>query len=316
MNHRIERHVSTLARWSQHIAVLSLQLLLLTLLLHRFATLETPVAMNLFIACMAGGAIAILLAIAAWVQIWRDGSKGAVRSAFAIFLSLIIFAYPAWIIPIILELPLINDVSTDTDRPPTFHTLGAERQPGANPIAYPGPSFAKQQAIAYPDIRPMFLERSNAEAFEFVQEAVRKLKWNIAQQRSPDSEGITGRIEAVDKSLFLGLADDVVIRVTGDSTVARIDVRSASRYGQHDLGRNADRIRSLMAEINNRMVEGDKAAAKKLKARFKAEQKKKKELAEARRKKAARARISTQRARARKKRRQRIIRNQGPYIPF
>jgi hypothetical protein len=49
--------------------------------------------------------------------------------------------------------------------------------------------------------------------------------------------------------LLLGFYDDVVIRVEGDEERARIDIRSASRYGSHDLGRNADRIRQILKEI-------------------------------------------------------------------
>ena len=39
----------------------------------------------------------------------------------------------------------------------------------------------------------------------------------------------------------------------GDDEHARIDVRSASRYGRHDLGRNADRVRQILKEIVVRM---------------------------------------------------------------
>jgi hypothetical protein len=56
-------------------------------------------------------------------------------------------------------------------------------------------------------------------------------------------------LEAVDRTLILGFYDDVAIRVAGNDEQARIDVRSASRYGRHDLGRNADRVRQILKEI-------------------------------------------------------------------
>jgi hypothetical protein len=37
--------------------------------------------------------------------------------------------------------------------------------------------------------------------------------------------------------------------VAGTEQHARVDVRSASRYGGHDLGRNADRVRVILKEI-------------------------------------------------------------------
>ena len=48
----------------------------------------------------------------------------------------------------------------------------------------------------------------------------------------------------------MGFRDDVVIRVRPAPDGARVDVRSASRYGRHDLGTNAARIRSLLDDID------------------------------------------------------------------
>jgi uncharacterized protein DUF1499 len=43
------------------------------------------------------------------------------------------------------------------------------------------------------------------------------------------------------------------VRPDGDG--ARIDVRSASRYGRHDFGTNAARVRSLLEDIDTRLGE-------------------------------------------------------------
>ena len=125
---------------------------------------------------------------------------------------------------------------------------------GANPVAYPGAAFAAAQAAAYPDIKPIEINRSADEAFELAADAIRRLKMNIVRQDPPDLEtGRPGIIEVVDRTLILGFYDDVVIRVAGNDEHARIDVRSASRYGRHDLGRNAERVRQILKEIVVRM---------------------------------------------------------------
>ena len=54
-------------------------------------------------------------------------------------------------------------------------------------------------------------------------------------------------------TMILGFSDDVSIRVTGDDGASRVDIRSASRYGRHDLGRNVERVRALMREIVGRL---------------------------------------------------------------
>src|SRR5262249_11973650 len=60
-----------------------------------------------------------------------------------------------------------------------------------------------------------------------------------------------GIIEAVARTPMLGFRDDVVVRIRSTIDGARIDVRSASRYGRHDLGTNAKRVRSLIEDIDD-----------------------------------------------------------------
>ena len=74
----------------------------------------------------------------------------------------------------------------------------------------------------------------------------------------PDVSTGIGRIEATDQSLVMGFTDDVVVQVKGDDTRAQIDVRSVSRYGMHDLGANAARIRALFEEITTTLEKGEK----------------------------------------------------------
>jgi uncharacterized protein (DUF1499 family) len=60
-----------------------------------------------------------------------------------------------------------------------------------------------------------------------------------------------GRLEAIDRTFLLRLPDDVTVRLRPRADGTRIDVRSASRIGTHDLGQNARRIRAYLDEISN-----------------------------------------------------------------
>ena len=60
-----------------------------------------------------------------------------------------------------------------------------------------------------------------------------------------------GRLDAVDRTFLLRLADDITVRIRPRADGARIDVRSASRIGRHDLGANAARIRRFLEELSN-----------------------------------------------------------------
>jgi uncharacterized protein (DUF1499 family) len=148
--------------------------------------------------------------------------------------------------------------------PPLFVTLAKARWVGSNPVDYPSEKFAAIQQRAYPDLKTMPLERSREEAFELVGEAVRKLRMEIVREEEPaETNGGAGSIEAVDRTLIMGFYDDVSIRVEGDEERARIDLRSASRFGRSDFGHNAERLRLLMREIVARLEATVPAAGEK-----------------------------------------------------
>jgi hypothetical protein len=83
---------------------------------------------------------------------------------------------------------------------------------------------------------------------------VRRLKWSVVVEEPPmtGKDAAPGLIEATEQTLLLGFTDDIVIRIEGGPTHAKIDARSASRYGSIDLGQNAARLRRLFAEIRAR----------------------------------------------------------------
>jgi hypothetical protein len=58
-----------------------------------------------------------------------------------------------------------------------------------------------------------------------------------------------GRIEASQRSRWMGFTDDIVVR-TPVSSGSRIDLRSSSRYGRSDFGVNADRIRAYLTALH------------------------------------------------------------------
>jgi uncharacterized protein (DUF1499 family) len=78
---------------------------------------------------------------------------------------------------------------------------------------------------------------------------VEKRGWRVLDSVSPRGGERDGRIEAVALTPVMGFREDVVIRVRTSDKGVRIDMRSASRYGEHDFGSNAARIESFMADF-------------------------------------------------------------------
>jgi uncharacterized protein (DUF1499 family) len=236
-------------------ALFFVQLLILTVLLHRFGTLATPAAMNLMAVSIGGLFLAIIVAVIGLVRIWFGGQIGAAQAFTGIAIALVGLAVPLFFLSQYFLLPQLNDIQT-TRQAMEFKQLAAMRPADANRIVEPDLAAAEEREKAYPDIRPMELERSGTETFDIVHEAVKRLGWTIVLNEPPAEE--PGRIEATNRTMIMGYTDDALIRVTGDDTHAFIDVRSASRYGMHDLGANAEHIRELFAEVKAALEKGEK----------------------------------------------------------
>lgn len=254
MDDRASQTILPSARWANRFAQFFACLLLLAIPLHRFGGLSTPVALNAFAVALGGALIALLLGLYALIRIWVRGEGGAFRASFAVLVGLTMLAWPIAFYALHMRLPKISDVATDTTSPPQFVALAAKRASGANPIAYPGAATAQLQQAAYPDLRTFIIDRSVEEAFDLVEEAVRRLRWKPIVAEPPSLRPAkAGVIELSEQTLIVGFTDDVVIRVEGSNTRARVDVRSASRYGAFDFGQNAARIRRFLVELQTRV---------------------------------------------------------------
>ena len=238
--------MSRLATWSGRFALFALAVAVLSIIIVRSGILEIGPALATFAAALVFAALAVVLAFAAFVVIWRQGLTGLGRALVGLVLGLLLLAYPVYLGAVAFKLPEINDITTDPANPPAFDVLARLRPRGTSD--YPGAKTAALQRAAYPDIAPLQEDASAAVSYRMALAVVTKRKWVIVDARPPAPRR-DGVIEAVSRTLIMGFRDDVVIRVraTGDSS--RIDIRSASRYGKHDFGVNAARVRALLVDI-------------------------------------------------------------------
>jgi len=245
------------AVWARRIALFFVQLLILTVLLHRFASLSTPAAINLLVVSLAGLLIAIAIAVGSLIRIWFGGQSGASHAVAAVFIACLGLALPGYYLAKAARLPMLTDVQTSPDEPLEFTTLNTMRPANAIPLKDPTPTQIDAQDDAYPDLDAMTLERSAPEVFSIVHEAVDRLGWDIVVNEPP-GETCIGHIEATARSLIMGFTNDVVIQIKGDDAHAQIDARSVSRYGMTDFGANAKYIRKLFAEVSAALEKGEK----------------------------------------------------------
>ncbi len=243
MSNRSSFRKSKLADWGFRLSVVSAHIVVFTVIFHRFAGQSTAVALNLLQIGFVGAFVALIISLIGAVQIWNRLLSGFGKAVFGVFLSLLVLAWPLSQLPRYLISPPIYDVSTDLTSPPPFQDLVAKREFGSNST-----DFVKQATFAE-DVRPLRIKKSGQDAFDLVRQLVLKRKWELVAIKPLDKNTNVGYIEAVDYSYILAVPDDIVLRIKAKGKETILDMRSASRYGSFDLGRNQQRIQNFFNDL-------------------------------------------------------------------
>lgn len=141
--------------------------------------------------------------------------------------------------------PRANDITTDTENPPTLSAMLPLRvEPRVNPPAYPGEAMAKIQHNAYPDIQPAHLALPPVQAFAKALGVVKDMGVTVVY-----ADAKSGTIEGYQRTFWYGFTDDIVVRVESDGDGSKIDIRSKARLGRGDFGVNAKRVRLFLARL-------------------------------------------------------------------
>ncbi|MDP5033064.1 MAG: DUF1499 domain-containing protein [Paraglaciecola sp.] len=231
------------------VALLSLLAILLVALpgpLYKHQILElAPAFAALRYAVYVGIAALVLLLVQ--IIFMRKNISWPVTAISAVF-AIVAIALPVSMMGKAKSVPPIHDISTDLVNPPNFVAIAALRADAPNPAEYAGEETAKQQREAYPELITEIYQQSSEQLFEVAQAAVNDLGWTLV-----NANKAAGLIEATDETTWFGFKDDVVIRISNTGEERFLDVRSKSRVGKSDLGKNAERIHTLLDAINAKL---------------------------------------------------------------
>jgi uncharacterized protein (DUF1499 family) len=238
-----------IAAYSAHIAailfVLSLALMLAAPLGYRLRLWSAVTALTKVVAL---GLVGAALALAGAILSLATGGWAVGPGTTAMLVGIVVISAVAVLLPLraksIAEKAPIRDITTDIADPPALRALLPARRADGADGAYPGAATAAIQRTCYPDLAPLRLGMPPADAFARALAAAKAMGWTIAAEESAQ-----GRIEAYDKTMWFGFIDDVVIRLTPEGGGTRVDLRSVSRVGISDLGKNAQRIRAYMETL-------------------------------------------------------------------
>ena len=195
----------------------------------------------------AGIAALILLALQV---IFKRKTVTLGSTVIALLLSAIAIAMPLSMMNKGKSVPPIHDISTDLINPPKFVAIAPLRADAPNPVEYAGAEAAKQQRDAYPDLKTLSYTQSKSELIKATEQAINNLGWDLV-----NSDVDKGIVEATDSTMWFGFKDDVVVRVTDNGNERLLDIRSKSRVGGSDLGKNSERIHDFINELDGVLEE-------------------------------------------------------------
>ena len=211
--------------------------------LYKYGIVDLGTAFTGFKFGVFAGIAALILLVLQMIFKRKTVTLGS--TVIALLLSAIAIAMPLSMMNKGKSVPPIHDISTDLINPPKFVAIAPLRADAPNPVEYAGAEAAKQQRDAYPDLQTLTYTQSKSELVKATEQAINNLGWDLV-----NSDVDKGIVEATDSTMWFGFKDDVVVRVTDNGSERLLDIRSKSRVGGSDLGKNAERIHNFINELD------------------------------------------------------------------
>ena len=242
---RIEIRKIRLANYARTAGALSVPVLVLAGLANRSDLMPFYAVLPALIFGFLLAIGAFVMAVFAMTTIWQKGGRGAGSAVAGAIYALPGVLLAGMAIFAIIAYPRIADVTTDADDPPQFRVLHPDSasadgagQGGGRPVEIVGIAAR---------LYPVGIDEVGAA----IANIVAGRGWSVALNSAPAGEDGAIRIEASAKTLLFAFRDDVAIRLIDTADGTRVDMRSASRWGRHDLGQNGRRIRAFMGDLDS-----------------------------------------------------------------
>lgn len=179
---RYDRPVSRSAFMARRLGLLSLGMLVVALLLHRFGPLKTPEFVLLVCICAVPALMAVPLAAIALLRLWTIGALGGVAAVWALIYAIVPLALPGYAIYLYQKMPQLTEVSTDLADPPKWVSDPTSDQRFLPRLA-PGARAADLQLKAYPGLNGRRYEGAIDRVYEAVQKVADENRLTVTATR-------------------------------------------------------------------------------------------------------------------------------------
>ncbi|MGB3538548.1 MAG: DUF1499 domain-containing protein [Mesorhizobium sp.] len=260
MNEYPERQTSKAAGWSRRTGVFSAVLLATVWVGHHYELVETTVFLWVLGIVALLAALALLFAGFAFSRLWNFGDRGGHDLTVGALMAVLVLVPYGVVAYRITGTPPLRDISTDLEDPPVLGTAVA-RTRDMNVLTPPTPGEQRLQTQNYPLVTGRSYNLPLDDVVDAVDAVMKRQGWKLVLPLPAGDGQSEVTIDAVAKSFALELPADVAIRVRDDGDMTLVDMRSASRYGRHDLGDDAARIVAFLAELDQEIAVQEGTAA-------------------------------------------------------
>lgn len=195
--------------------------------------------------------LAALIGFAALVFALLKLSRSPKQDTKPLIITLVSTAFPLFVLGnSIMQaqgVPMIHDISTDTSNVPALVAAQSARVDGDHGVEYEGAELAAVQMQAYPYIKPLTLKMAPMDALTKAKAIAVKNGWELL---AINDNQLPFTLEAVATSTLFAFKDDIVVRIAAQEGGSQVDMRSMSRQGKSDLGKNAQRIDAFLTELS------------------------------------------------------------------
>ncbi|MFC7399529.1 DUF1499 domain-containing protein [Chelatococcus sp. GCM10030263] len=228
---RIEEPVTRAAVASRRLGWFALMMMVIGITLLRSGKIGLQDALAVLAVAPIIALLAVLLAVAAFMWIWRDGCSGLRQAVVGLMLGLLVLAAPGFLVYEGVHQRRPHDVTTDPTDPPAFSRSRAALE--ARQGIVPSQSANAVRPVASSDdvpIEPLDLDMSPVEAQEAALRVAHALGWNVLETVPAGGRRGIGHIDAVDHAPWLNLPIDVTVRLKPLPRGVRVDVRAVVRH--------------------------------------------------------------------------------------
>ncbi|MCF4097891.1 DUF1499 domain-containing protein [Maritalea mediterranea] len=211
---------------------------------HHIELIDSTIFVVLFAMATFLGVTALGLGMIAFVRLWYTGDHGWGMASWANLVGVGTAVTLALTVLLGTQYPQANQVSTNIESPPLLGVAVLDSEAKLKELE----RMATEVAVSFPTAVTRAYPLGTDEMLPLLERQISAADWGGSVTRQFSSQDTT-RYQG-DVKTWLGFKDRVAIRAIHDEMQTEIDMRSASYFGEADMGANGRRVQDFLADLD------------------------------------------------------------------